>query len=97
MSKEPRVQPVLCSVLQPPEPLWGKWAVDKDSLDFVAENYVVDKDRSQLGEKELVGSGDLDEYNKKSAEQLTKLKYRKNLREEYKSFVEEEIIPLMVR
>lgn len=75
----------------------SKWAVDKDSLDFVAENYVVDKDRNQLGEKELVGSGDLDEYNKNSSEQLTKLKYRKNLREEYKSFVEDEIIPLMVR
>lgn len=74
-----------------------QWVVDQESLEFVAENYVVDKDRKQLGENELISSGNVEEYNKKSGESLNKLKYRKSIREEYKNFVEEEIIPLKVR
>lgn len=74
-----------------------KWAVDPESLGFVAENYVVDKNRNQIGEKELISSGNVEEYNRKSGENLNKLKYRKNIREEYKLFIEDEIIPYQVR
>lgn len=74
-----------------------QWAIDTESLDFVAENYVVDKNRNQLGEKELISSGNLKEYNEKTGQKLNKLKYRKSIRKEYKSFVEEEIVPLKVR
>lgn len=73
------------------------WQVTPSSLQFVSDNYVVDRDEAQIGEKELLASGDPVKYQEISGEEINTLQYRKKLRVEYKAFVENEILPLKTR
>ncbi len=75
----------------------GAWAVDEEDLKYVAENYIVDKERMQTGEKELLKTADLNAYNRENHENLSLIKYRQALREEYKIFIEEEVLPYKIR
>lgn len=74
-----------------------KLALDPSYLDYVAKNYIPNKKETQLGEKALIESGNISEYNSVNEENLNPLKYRKKIRNEYKQFIENEVIQLLDR
>lgn len=73
------------------------WCVGEDQLQFIVDNYRQGKDK-QIGEKALIDSQDYNSYKEKNGDQaLNKLKYKKALKEDYTTMIEEEILPLRGR
>lgn len=74
-----------------------KWAVGEEELIFYSENYLPGKKR-QRGEKALDDSRNYDEYKKTHGDKaLSPLKYRREIKAAYQSFVEEVVEPLKTR
>lgn len=74
--------------------LANKWYLGTDELRFVVDNYRHGRD-SQVGEKDVTASQDYEAYKLASGEDaLSKLKYRKAVKEDITKTIEEKILPL---
>lgn len=73
------------------------WYVEEEALQFVADHYRPGRDK-QIGEKAVADSQDYAAYKAQHGDKaLNKLKYKKALKEDYMTMIEEEILPLRAR
>ena len=73
-----------------------KWYVGYDQLYYLVTNYNPNR-TTQLGAKELNDSQDYANYKNEVADSLSKLTYKKELKEQIKTLIEEKIEPLRRR
>ncbi|MFV8210884.1 type I restriction endonuclease subunit R [Streptococcus pluranimalium] len=73
------------------------WQIKEEALQFVVDHYRLGQDK-QIGEKAVTDSQDYDSYKSREGEgALSKLKYKKALKEDYMNMIAEEILPLRGR
>ena len=71
----------------------NKWQVKEEELAYVVSNYNPTKER-QSGENELKSTSDYSSYREKAEEPVSKLRYWKEVRSDFKELMEKEIMPL---
>lgn len=73
------------------------WQIKEEALQFVVDHYRLGQDK-QIGEKAVTDSQDYDSYKSREGEgALSKLKYKRALKEDYMNMIAEEILPLRGR
>jgi len=73
------------------------WQIGEDELQFVVDNYRIGRDK-QNGEKAITESQDYLAYKEAHGDKaLSKLKYKKALKEDYMRMISEDILPLRGR
>lgn len=71
----------------------NKWQVQEEELAYVVSNYNPTKAR-QSGENELKNTSDYSSYREKTEAPVSKLRYWKEVRSDFKELMEKEIMPL---
>ncbi|MGV3322311.1 type I restriction endonuclease subunit R [Streptococcus hyovaginalis] len=73
------------------------WQIKEEALQFVVDHYRLGQDK-QIGEKAVTDSQDYDSYKSREGEgALSKLKYKRALKEDYMNMIAEDILPLRGR
>jgi len=78
---------------QEQEKFVDRWVVKEDKATFVMQNFNPKKER-QNGEKELLNSGNYEEYKSITKNPVSRLRYGKEMRKDLTRVMEEEILPL---
>lgn len=66
-------------------------------MEFVINNFTSSEEVNPPGERELLNNANLKAYNEANEKKLNKIQFNKELRKEYREFIEEEILPYILK